>query len=397
VFTLGGVNTRTPQPSSRALVAVLASGGIVVASMQTIVAPLLPHIPALTGVSRTAASWLLTITLLTGAVFTPLLGRLGDMYGKRRVLLGALGLLTVGSLLCAVSSDFAVLLIGRGFQGAALAVVPLGMSILRDELKPAKVPTAVGFMSSTMGIGAAVAMPVSTVIVENFDWHTMFWVSAVMGLADMALVWRFVPASPTRSAGRFDIVGALGLSTALVCLLLAVTQGGEWGWLSLKTVGLSAAALAVGVAWSLHQLRVPSPMVDLRVSASRPVLLTNIGAMVIGFAFYANTLSTAQLVQEPVETGYGLGLSLAVSGLCLMPMGVAMVVLSPVSGRLVATRGPRFALTIASSILAIGYLLRLFTSEGLVAIIIGSTVVAAGTAIAYSALPSMIMQSVPLA
>lgn len=364
--------------------------------MQTIVAPLLPHIPALTGASRTAASWLLTITLLTGAVFTPLLGRLGDMYGKRRVLAGALGLLSVGSLLCAVSSDITVLIVGRGFQGAALAVVPLGMSILRDELEPATVPTAVGFMSSTLGIGAAVALPVATFVIENFDWHTMFWVSTALGLTQMALVRWFVPPSPTRPVGRFDVIGALGLSTALVCLLVAVTQGGAWGWTSPTTLGLFAVALIVGLAWGYHQLRVSSPMVDLRVSASRPVLLTNLSATIIGFAFYANTLSTAQLVQEPVETGYGLGVSLAVSGLCLMPMGLAMVVLSPVSGRIVATRGPRAALTAASAILAVGYLVRVFTSQDLIAIVAGSTVVAAGTAIAYSALPSMIMQSVPL-
>ena len=387
-----GVNTRTPQ---RGLVAVLAGGSIVVSSMQTIVAPLLPHIPAYTGSSRTAASWLLTITLLTGAVFTPLLGRLGDLYGKRRVLLASLGLLTIGALLCAISSDITVLIIGRAFQGAALAVVPLSMSILRDELKPAAVPAAVALISSTLGIGGAVALPIATFVIENFDWHTMFWASTLLGVADMVLVKRFVPPSANRAPGRFDIIGAIGLSATLVCLLIAVTQAGAWGWSSPATLGLLAAALVIGIIWGFHQLHTPSPMVDLRVSASRPVLLTNIGATAIGFAFAANSLATAQLIQEPIETGYGLGASLTVTGLCLMPMGLAMVVLSPVSGRIVATRGPRSALTTASAILAIGYLVRVFTSENLIAIVIGSTIVAAGTAIAYSALPSMIMRSVP--
>lgn len=233
----------------RFAVGVLAFCGVVVAIMQTIVVPLLPHIPGLTGATPAAASWLVTVTLLTGAVFTPVLGRVGDMYGKRRVLVASLGVLVVGSVLCGVSSHIGLLIAGRALQGAAIAVVPLGISILRDELPPERVLSAVALMSSTLGIGAAVGLPVAAVVIENFDWHTMFWVSAVIGLIDIALVLRFVPESPLRSRGRFDAVGALGLTAALVCLLLAVTQGGDWGWTSVRTLGLLVAALVIALVW----------------------------------------------------------------------------------------------------------------------------------------------------
>lgn len=383
-------------PHPRFAVGVLAFCGVVVAVMQTIVVPLLPHIPELTGATPTAASWLVTVTLLTGAVFTPVLGRVGDMYGKRRVLVASLGVLVVGSVLCAVSSHIGVLITGRALQGAAIAVVPLGISILRDELPPERVLSAVALMSSTLGIGAAIGLPVAALVVENFDWHTMFWVSGVIGLIDIVLVLRCVPESPLRSRGRFDAVGALGLTAALVCLLLAVTQGADWGWGSTRTVGLLVTAVVVALFWGAYELRVPTPMVDLRVSARPAVLLTNIAALLIGFAFYANSLVTAQMVQEPKATGYGLGASLVVSGLCLLPGGVAMVALSPVSARISAKHGPKVSLALAAGIIAVGYGVRYFTSHSLWLIIAGATVVASGTAIAYSALPALVMRGVPV-
>ncbi|MFE3519479.1 MFS transporter [Streptomyces sp. NPDC059166] len=383
-------------PHPRLAVGVLAFCGVVVAIMQTIVVPLLPHIPDLTGATPEAASWLVTVTLLTGAVFTPVLGRVGDMYGKRRVLLASLGVLVVGSVLCAVSSHIGVLITGRALQGAAIAVIPLGISILRDELPPERVLSAVALMSSTMGIGAAVGLPIAAVVIENYEWHTMFWVSGAIGLLDFVLVLRCVPESPLRSRGRFDTLGTLGLTGALVCLLLAVTQGGDWGWTSPVTLGLLAGAVVIALVWGAYELRVPTPMVDLRVSARPAVLLTNLAALLIGFAFYANSLVTGQMVQEPKATGYGLGASIVVSGLCLLPGGVTMVLLSPVSARISGKYGPRTSLALASVVIAAGYVVRYFTSHSLWLIVAGATIVSAGTAIAYSALPAQVMRSVPV-
>ncbi|MFB9902327.1 MFS transporter [Allokutzneria oryzae] len=385
-----------PASHPRLVLGTLASCGVLMAVMQTIVVPLLPQLPALTGSAPTDVSWLLTVTLLTGAVFTPLLGRAGDMYGKRRVLLLALGFMVAGSLLCAVSSTLAVLVVGRALQGAALAVVPLGISILRDELPKERVIPAIAMMSATLGVGAALGIPLATLVVQHADWHTMFWLCAALGVIDVIAVLMIVPESPLRTSGRFDVVGAVGLSAFLVCLLVAVSKGSAWGWGSPATLGFFAAAVVIAPLWAIHQLRADTPLVDLRVSSRPAVLFTNLAAVLVGFSFYANSLATAQLVQEPVSTGYGLGASIVVSGLCLLPGGVAMVLLSPVSARLSAARGPRFTLALATAIMALGYAVRLFTSENLIAIVVGATVVAAGTAVAYSALPALIMHAVPV-
>ncbi|WP_406051246.1 MFS transporter [Kribbella sp. NBC_00889] len=383
-----------PAARPRLILAALASCGVLVSVSQTIVVPLLPELPGITHSPVSDVSWLITVTLLTGAVFTPLLGRAGDMYGKRRVLLIALGSMVIGSLLCASSSDLTVLIVGRAFQGAAVAVVPLGISILRDELPPSRVIPSIALMSSTLGVGAAFGIPAATLVVQYSNWHTMFWICVGIGLFDVLLVLLIVPESAVRTSGRFDVPGALGLSAFLVCLLLAVSKSGTWSTTTI--VALYAVAVLLVPLWGIFELRTRSPLVDLRVSARPAVLFTNLGALLIGFSFYANSLSTAQLVQEPKWTGYGLGASIVVSGLCLLPGGVAMVLLSPVSARISSARGPRFTLIIASILMAAGYVVRLFTSSNIAGIVIGATVVSAGTAVAYSALPALIMHAVPV-
>ena len=222
--------TLRPAAHPRLILAALAFCGVLVSISQTIVVPLLPELPRITNSSAADVSWLITVTLLTGAVFTPLLGRAGDMYGKRRVLLIALASMVIGSLLCASSNDLPVLIAGRAFQGAAIAVVPLGISILRDELPPRRVIPSIAIMSSTLGVGAAFGIPAATLVVQYANWHTMFWINLGLGLLDIALVLLIVPESAVRTSGRFDVIGAIGLSAFLVCLLLAVSKGQQLGY-----------------------------------------------------------------------------------------------------------------------------------------------------------------------
>ncbi|MDI9835287.1 MFS transporter [Streptomyces sp. KAU_LT] len=380
---------------NRLTVPVLAYGGILMALMQTVVVPLLPDLPALTGASPGAVSWMVTATLLSGAVLTPVLGRAGDMYGKRRVLMAALTLMTLGSVLCALSSDIAVLIAARTLSGAAAAVVPLSISILRDELPPERRGSAVALMSSTVGIGAALGLPLAALIVQYANWHTMFWVTSALGAAGVTLVRWAVRESPVRQPGRFDVAGALGLAVGLVCLLLGVSQGGQWGWGSARVVGLFAGAVVVLGLWCAQQLRSREPLVDLRLVARPKVGLSHVAALLAGFAFYANTLVTAQLVQAPEATGYGLGLSIVATGLCLLPGGIVMLLLSPVSARISAARGPRVTLALGALVIAAGYVVRIADSRDLWMIITGATVVAVGTTLVYSALPTLILRAVP--
>lgn len=250
-------------------------------------------------------------------------------------------------------------------------------------------------MSSTVGIGAALGLPLAALIVQYANWHVMFWATTTLGVIGTTLAWWAVRESPVRQPGRFDTLGALGLAAGLACLLLGVSQGGQWGWTSPRILGLFIGCVCVLSLWWVQQLRAERPLVDLKLATSPKVALPHVAALLTGFAFYANSLVTAQLVQAPKATGYGLGLSIVATGVCMLPGGVTMLLLSSVSARVSAARGARVTLAIGTLIIALGYGIRIIDSRDLWVIILGSTVCATGTTFAYGALPTLILRAVP--
>ncbi|CAM5284372.1 MFS transporter [Streptomyces aurantiogriseus] len=388
-------STGTGRPRARLTIPVLAYCGTLMAVMQTVVIPLLPDLPRLTGASPGAVSWTVTASLLSGAVLTPVLGRAGDMYGKRRVLFLSFALMTVGSAICALTSDIGVLIAARTLQGAASSVVPLSISILRDELPPQRRGSAVALMSATVGTGAALGLPAAALVVQYANWHVMFWVTTALGAAGVALIRWAVPESPVRRPGRFDVTGALGLAAGLICLLLVVSQGGQWGWGSAPVRALSVGAVVLLGLWWRQQLRTAEPLVDLRLAARPHVGLIHVAGLLTGFAFYANSLVTAQLVQAPEASGYGLGLSIVQTGLVLLPGGIVMLLVSPLAARISEAHGPRVTLALGAAVIAAGYAVRVVDSRDLGMIVVGAAVVAIGTTLAYSALPVLILRAVP--
>src|SRR4051794_15546558 len=195
------------------------------------------------------------------------MGRLGDMYGKRRMLLVSLGALVVGSAIGALSDTLVPMVAGRTLQGLASGVIPLGISIMRDELPAERLGSATALMSASLGVGGALGLPAAALIADHFDWHMLFWTSAVLGVVAAVFVLLLVPESKVRTGGRFDLVGALGMAAGLICLLLAISKGADWGWGSGTTLGLFAAAVVVLMAWGFFELSAGQPLVDLRTTA----------------------------------------------------------------------------------------------------------------------------------
>jgi len=377
------------------IVVVLAFAGIVVSLMHSLVVPLLPRLPEFLTASAADATWAVTATLLAAAVATPTIGRLGDMYGKRRMLLISLGLLIAGSVVGAVSYSLAPLIVGRTLQGLAAGVIPLGISIMRDELPPNKVPGATAAMSASLGVGGALGLPVAAVIAQALDWHTLFWVAAALGTLSFVLVLALVPESRVRSGGRFDVVGALLMSAALVGLLLVVSKGGVWGWYSAVTISLGAGCLVLWIAWTFWELRIGKPLVDLRANSGRQVLLTNVASLIFAFSMLCMSLSLPQILQLPGETGYGLGQSMLVVGLVMAPSGLVMMAVSPLSARITASAGPKWSLISGAVLVAGGYGVGFFLMGALWQLVLVSVMVGAGIGLAYGAMPSLIMGAVP--
>jgi predicted MFS family arabinose efflux permease len=380
---------------SRSVVGVLASCGLAVSLMQTLVVPLLPAYPRLLHTSPSTAAWLVTATLVAGAVCAPVLGRLGDMYGKRRMLLVALGLVAAGSALGAVAPNVSVLLVARALQGASLGVVPLGLSIMRDVLPPGRVGTGIALMSSSLGIGGALGLPLTGAVAMSLSWRWLFAGAAVLATGQLLLVRRLVDESTLRSGGRFDLPGAVGLSAALVCLLLVVSKGTAWGWDSGRVLGMLVATVVRFALWGRRELRTATPLVDLRVSARPAVLWTNIASILVGFSMFAAFMTTTQVLQAPVDTGYGFGMSLLTAGLALLPIGGAMTVFSPVSAHVSRRWGPKTTLVLGAAVLAVGNAAMATLPGDLTLVMATTTVIAIGTALAYSALPLLVMAAVP--
>lgn len=381
--------------SPRAIVAVLVTGGLSVAVMMTLVIPLMPEFPKLLGVSHDDASWLVTVTLLTSVVATPSLGRMADMYGKRRMLLVSLAAMAVGSLIGAIGGTFATLLIARTLQGLAIAFVPVGMSIMRDVLPAKRLPSAVALVSSTIGVGAAIGLPLSGILYANLGWKSVFWLTFMVGAALFIAVPLIIPASAKPSGGRFDALGAVLLGGGLGSLLLAITKGDAWGWTGTATLITFAVSVALFSVWIPWERRVANPLVDLYSMSRAPVMLTNIASFTVGFGLYCNLLATSQLFELDPASGFGFGLTAEQAGIAMIPTGLGMMILAPVSAIVTNRFGPAITLLTGGLVFAVTYLLRIFTSTSVLMVALGSLIVAGGIAFAHAPQPVIIMRSVP--
>ncbi|MEV7890685.1 MFS transporter [Streptomyces sp. NPDC002817] len=378
------------------LVAVLAFTGVTVALVQTLIIPIIPHLPEYLDAPASDAAWALTATLLCGAVATPVMGRLGDMYGKRRMLLIGVAMMVAGSVICALSESLAPMIAGRALQGLSNGVIPLGVSILRDEVPTERLPVSTAVMLGSLGVGGALGLPAAALIADTFDWHVLFWTSAALGALALLLVLLFVSESKVRPGGRVDLTGAVGMGIGLACLLLAISKGTDWGWGDGTTLGLLAVALVVLPLWGWFELRTPQPMVDLRTSAHPRVLFTHLAGLAFGFALFALNLVLPQVLQLPKATGHGLGESLTSAGLAMAPQGLVMMAVAPLSARVTRTRGPKTTLMIGAVVVGVGYLLIMVMMSATWTLIMASCVVAMGVGFGYAALPTLVMESVPV-
>jgi MFS family permease len=388
---------RTAEPPARTWPWLLfvGLGALVVSLAQSLLIPVLATLPATLDASVDTIQWLLTSTLLVAAVSVPLFGRLGDMFGAKRMLLVAVGALVVGSLITANTSNVGLLILGRAVQGVSAAAIPLGIGLLSALLPRERAGGAIALISAMLGVGGALGLPFAGIIAEHFDFHALFWITGAAAVIAFVGIWFAVPESPFRSGGRVDVVGAALLAGTLVCLLLPLAEGSDWGWGSVRTIGLLALSVALLVAFGWSQTRIASPLVDLSTLRRRPLVLTNIATLFFGFALFASLIGTASYVQAPESSGYGFGSSIVVGGLAMLPGGLCMLLFAPISARMIAWRGAHQVLAIGGVIVALGWLFRIVFTGSLTQVIIGATVVGIGTSIGYASMPALINQFTP--
>lgn len=375
--------------------AVLATSALAYAVSQTMVAPALPEIQQAIGVSQNSVTWVLTVYLLTASIATPVLGRLGDMFGKEKVLLWVLVGFGVGSVVAALSHSLPLLIAGRAIQGAGGAIFPLAFGIIRDEFPKQKVAQAIGLISATFGVGGGAGLVLAGVITDALNYEWIFWVAAIVIAFAAVMTHLFVPESPVRSESTtIDWSGAGLLSVGLASLLLGVSQGNTWGWSSSRVLGLLGLAAVVLGIWVRFEARHPEPLVDMRMMRRRGVWTTNVVGLLVGYGMFSSFIMIPQFVQTSTGAGYGFSASVIEAGLFMLPSTTVMLFAGPLSGWMGARYGSRVPLRLGAviSAAAFGWLALEHAHEW--QFIVGTAIMGLGIGFAFAAMANCVVEAV---
>jgi len=381
-----------------ALLAVLALAGTVFALMQALVIPALPRIQVSLGVNADDAAWISTAYLLSASIFTPVIGRLGEVAGKRRMLLASLAAFAAGTLVCALAGNLVELVVGRAIQGAAGGIYPLAFAIIRERLPRERVPGSIGLVSSLLGIGGGLGLVLPGPIMTRLSYQWLFWLSLVVIALALALAARYVPADgPAEAGGRVPWRSSLMMAVGLSGVLLAVSESAAWHWASGKTLGLLLFGAAVLVAWVRSEARSRDPLVDMSLMRLRGVWPANASAMLIGIGMYASFLIIPELVQAPARLGYGFGASVTGAGLFMLPTAAMQLLLGPMSGLLHRRFSPRAQLVAGQLSCAAGFASLAIWHDAPWQVYVATSVLGVGFWLCLVALPNQIVGAVPAA
>ncbi|MDH6109009.1 MFS family permease [Kitasatospora sp. MAP12-15] len=388
--------TAEKQSTSRVLPA-LVLAMLAFSVVQTAVVPILPSLARELNVHGSTITWLMTANLLSAAVLTPLLGRFGDLRGRKPMLLISLGGLVLGSGLAVCTHSFTWLVVARVLQGAGGGVLPLAISIVRDELPKQKVTGGVAAISASMGVGSGLGLVATGLLLEHWNYKSIFWMGLVFGLIALALVALRVPKDPVvDKAGGADPLGAITLAGWLSALLIAVSQGNEWGWTSNKTLGLFAVAAVIALIWGIIETRVSHPLVDMKMMARPAVAFTNISGLLIGFGMYGSFLVISNFTQTPEKIAhYGFTATVLHAGVMLLPSALGSMVAAPLGALLIARRGPRLPLVLGGVFGSASMIFLALQHSQQWNIYLASAVFGLGVGMAYAAMPAYINGAVP--
>jgi MFS family permease len=387
-----------PPVRANTLLAVLALAGTVFAMMQALVIPALPRIQASLGVNADSAAWISTAYLLSACVLTPVIGRLGEVAGKRRMMLASLATFAAGTVVCAVAGNLIELVAGRVIQGAAGGIYPLAFAIIRDRLPRERVPGGIGLVSSLLGIGGGLGLVLPGPIMTRLSYHWLFWLSLIVIAAALLLAARCIPADgPAQTGARVPWRSCLLMATGLSAALIAVSESATWHWGNIRTLGLLVLGAAALLAWGRGEARSSSPLVDMSLMRLRGVWTANAAAMLIGMGMYASFLIIPELVQAPVRLGYGFGASVTGAGLFMLPTAAVQLLLGPASGLLHRRFSLRAQLIAGQLSCAAGFASLAMWHDAPWQVYAATSVLGVGFWLCLVALPNQVVSAVPAA
>jgi MFS family permease len=400
---MSGVATTASRDARSAPARSIRFGGVFVLSLgaldfgleQSLIIPALPALTEHYGGSIEAMAWLVSGFVLASIVAIPVIGRLGDMLGKRRLLLASLASFAVGSLVCALAESSGPAIAGRVVQGLGAAVGPLTYGLARDTVAPERLPRAIGVVVAGASAGGAIGFLLSGLLVDAFGATAIFWFLVAFAILIAIAVRVLVPESPVRADTRLDVGGAALLGLGLFALLVTISRASLWGWTSGRTFATLAAALALLAAFALVQARVRQPLVDLGLVVTRPFASANLCVVAFGFSFFVGVFMIPQLAAAPTSTGYGLGLSTTGIGLILLPTGLASLVGGLFGGRVVARVGPRPLVGAGGALGVAGYTFLAVVDASAATLALGSAAVGLAWGLILTGIASVVIRSAP--
>ncbi len=304
------------------LVPTLALVTTITALVSSLGAPLVPLIATDLDVRLEDAQWTLTAALLAGAVSTPIVGRLGSGRLRKPTIIAGLALVLVGTVVAAIPAGLATLVTGRALQGVGLALVPLALAVARDVVPADRIPATIGFLSVTTVAGAGLGYPFTAQVADAWGLPAAFLAGAALTTLSLVLVVAVVPSNRGEASARVDWRGAALVSIGMLGVLLGVSRGQTWGWLSPPTVVLSIVGALFLAVFVRHTLKSADPLMDLRLALRPGLMGPNLVALAAGFGMYSLLTLMMVLVQAP---GWGLGEPPIVAGLTLVPYSIASV------------------------------------------------------------------------
>lgn len=385
---------RTHEVHPNVILSVLCIAGLAYSVLSSAVIPALPTFQHSLHTSETGASWLLTAFLLSASVGTSVLGRLGDMYGKEKLLLATLLILAAGTLLAAVANSLALLIAARVIQGAGGGIFPLAFAIARDEFPRERVAGSIGLMSSILGVGSGLGLVVGALISEHLGWHWLFWIPLFVILVAAVATWRWIPESPVRAPGRVNWLAVVLMTIGMSLLLIGIAQTTVWGWGSARSLALMLGGLFGIGLWVLVEIRTDHPLVDMSMMRIRGVWTTNLAAFLIGGGMYSSFIVFPQVAQLPRSTGFGFGASVVVSSLYMLPAALGMGLLGSFAGSVARRYGSRSALIAGSAVTGVGFLWSALQHHHPYDILISCALLGVGIGLAFSALGNLIVGAV---
>ena len=379
----------------RLLVPTLVFVGLLVAVVSSLGAPLIPTIARADGVTLSTAQWVLTAALMTGAVVTPVMGRLADGPSQRRVIVLTLLVVALGCVISALSGSFIVLVIGRGLQGMGMGLLPVNMATARRNLDPARAGRAIATLSVSTAIGAGLGYPLTGLITEEFDYRVAYWFGFVVVVSALVCAFLILPARTDVAAARFDVSGAVSLSIAVIGVSVLLSEGGSWGWSSVAAVAIALVCVVLVAGWVRHELRIDHPLVDLRHLRSRPVLTADIAGFLMSLSMYLIIPIVVEFIQVPVSRGYGFGASVVVSGLVLVPLSAGTFFASRLLVVYERRFGVRSMIPLGALVFAAGSTFFALEHSALWEAFVTIGIAGLGMGFTFAAMPGFIIRSVP--